>query len=220
MAKLHEVLIQNEKEGPSGFSEFLGKVFHQLEVEMLKTAKSFYDHSPAQFNETIKGVDKIFSSIERTWVGLFNNALIKADLDVTSLQEFAVWSSERQEGRCDLLFEWNNNHFIVEAKSAEFNPNWRLFIREDNFPFIIDQAKRYYTAEKDYYKKDTFLVALVFEWVRESNLQKANELIKKWKEVEISISAINTHFASFFQGDHRGALIYGKIETPSVTESN
>ena len=133
MEKPFQILHLNSKVLPWGFDRFIERVLIEVDSEIRRTAKSFYDYSPEEFKETNKGVDKIFSSIERTWVGIFNNALIKSDDSVTTLQEFAVWSNVRQEGRCDMLFEWNTCHFIVEAKSEEFKPNWPCSFMKKTF---------------------------------------------------------------------------------------
>lgn len=216
-AKLETLKISSSLK-PTGFDIYLKKVFQKVVEEINKIALAFYNVSPEK--EEIVFADKIFSSIERTWVGIFNNALIKADESVSTLQEFAVWSYKGHEGRCDLLFEWNKNHFLVEAKNREFNHNWQILAHESTFSFVLDQAQGYYRAEESYYPPDTFAMALIFEWVRNWDLDLINKKVASYlKELTERTDNSASDFAVHISGKKRGVLIYGKIKKASDVSS-
>jgi len=217
-AKLETINISSSFK-PTGFDIYLKEVFQKVVDEINKIALAFYTVSPEK--EEIIYADKIFSSIERTWVGIFNNALIKADESVTTLQEFAVWSDKGHEGRCDLLFEWNKNHFLVEAKNREFNQNWPLLTHESTFTFVLDQAQGYYRAEKSYYPPNTFVIALIFEWVRSWDIELINKKLDLYlKDLPKRTDNSASDFAVHICGEKRGILIYGKIKRASDRNSD
>lgn len=91
--------------------------------------------------------DNIFRIIERTWVGVLNNALIRVDPEITTLQEHSVWSDEKNIGRCDLLFRHCYNgkkdDFFTEAKVWEFTNNWGIPTQTDFYNKILCQAYNY-----------------------------------------------------------------------------
>ena len=88
-----------------------------------------------------------------------------------------------------------------------------MFIYEKNFPFILNQAARYYNAETGYYHKDTFLIALVFEWIRENNLTQAKKMIvERQSDIPQVCISCGADFAALYHGDKRGVIIYGNIQ--------
>lgn len=189
------------------FDQFIAKAIDSFTGELNKIADCFYSYerSPDGF----RGFDNVFKIIERTWVGIFQSALLKTDPNIISMQEFNILNGERVFGRCDLLFEWNNgarNQIITEAKSYEFINDWGESLSDSFFNRILNQAYGYYESEREYYTQNTYLLALVFEWIRDTNrLEQAKKLMDNW-----SLN-VNPDFISLIAGERRGVFVYGKI---------
>lgn len=196
---------------PNGFAVFLHKMLIDLRAEMNRISRAFYQYK-VQGQEYF-GVDNLFSIIERTWVGVFNNALVR-NSDIAVLQEFNVWNSERNIGRCDLLFRFEDENeevdIVTEAKCCEFFNDWNNFNNGEFYRRILDQAYRYYKEERKYYGKEVRLMAIVFEWIRDTDrLEAAKTIMNDWKEEKDP----ETDFLSLYYGDKRGVFVYGKIVT-------
>lgn len=185
-----------------GITEELNKIYH-----------SFYNYNIAE--DTTKGVDNLFRVIERTWVGILNNALLKAEPSITTLQEFSVWSPERNIGRCDLLFRYEKNNqktdFVTEAKLYEFTDKWQNNNAKNHYFNILKQANSYYISERKYYDtygSDVWLMAFVAEWIRtRDRLTRAKTIMNEWNDQTDS----ETDFLTLYHGDSSGAFVYGKL---------
>jgi len=195
---------------PNGFAVFLHKMLIDLRAEMNRISRAFYQYKVQ--GQEYYGVDNLFSIIERTWLGVFNNALVR-NADITVLQEFNVWNSERNIGRCDLLFRFEDENeevdIFVEAKFEEFIYS-NNFNRAGFYKKILDQAYKYYKAERKYYEKEVRLMAIVFELISNADrLEAAKTIMNDWKEGKDP----ETDFLSLYYGDKRGVFVYGKIVT-------
>jgi hypothetical protein len=204
----HPNIFINEKL-QSSFISFLTKTLKNFRDEMNCISQAFYQYKVP--NQEHFGVDNLFASIERTWVGMFNNALVR-NSDIAVLQEFAVWNSERNIGRCDLLFRFNEENedvdIVTEAKCYEFFNNWNMRKDTGFYKRILDQAYKYYIEEKIYYEKDVKLMAIVFEWIRNSEyLQIAKNIMTGWEYNNDP----ETDFLTLYYGNTRGVFVYGKI---------
>ncbi len=188
---------------------FLGTLLTGIKEEIDIVSNAFYNYDDQP--NALKGVDNLFAIIERTWMGIFNNAIVRKFPDVATLQEFNVWNSERNTGRCDFLFcmKDDDGYFdiVTEAKMREFKNDWKQVERERDFEKIISQAYAYYKEEEIYYKKPVKLMALVFEWVREERIEAAKGIMDN---IDREI-AKDFDFLSLYYGDRRGVFIYGKI---------
>lgn len=193
---------------PESFNEFISLVMQSFTKELNLISKSFYNYETSP--DGVKGYDNVFKIIERTWVGIFQSALIKSDSNIVCMQEFNVLNGERVFGRCDFLFDWNNgesNQIITEAKCYEFINDWQRSLNQTFFNRLLNQAYGYYDNEKEYYKQNTWLLALVFEWVRDSSkLDNAKSIMDTW-----NCANETPDFISLITGEQRGVFIYGQI---------
>ncbi len=198
---------------PTIFKDTLQVVLVEINTELNKLARAFYSWEFE--DDDIPAVDNLFRIIERTWVGIFNNALNRSSTNITTLQEFSVWGEQKGVRRCDLLIRFNPNNtahdFITEAKIWEFSSNWKRPTPKAFYHSIMKQAYGYYEAEKNYYQSyqsNTWLMAFVVEWIRNSNmLEKAIKIMDGWDHNTDE----ETDFITLFTGKESGAFIYGKI---------
>jgi len=197
----------------SSTGELFSKVLENIQKELDGIYKAFYSYP---VNEAERpGIDNIFRIIERTWVGVLNNALLKSDSRITTLQEFSVWSEERSIGRCDLLFRYEAGvqrfDFVTEAKLFEFTNRWKNETAEQFYNSILRQAFNYYDTEKKYYdtyKSEVWLVAFVVEWIRNSALlNEAVKIMSNWSQDTDN----QTDFLTLYIGNDCGAFVYGKL---------
>lgn len=192
-----------------GFNDFIIRILAELRTEMNRVSQAFYQTRVT--GQELFGVDNLFSVIERTWVGIFNNALVR-NSDIAVMQEFSVWSDEKNIGRCDLLFRFNDGNeeidIVAEAKCYEFFNNWDKFNNAEFYKRILDQAYRYYKEERNYYEKKVKLMAIVFEWIRNNDrLEAAKKLMDEFQHRNDP----ETDFLSLYYGNSRGVFVYGKI---------
>lgn len=181
--------------------------------ELNKIVSAYYSYNFPEDDSA--GIDNVFRNIERTWVGIFNNALLRVNPGIATLQEFSVWSSEKNIGRCDLLFRHSHDgkkdDFVTEAKVWEFTDNWKYPTPREFYSGILGQAYIYYNTERKYYdsyKTDVWLLAFLAEWIRDKEkLEKAKNIMNDWKQE----TDHETDFLSLYMGECRGAFVYGKI---------
>lgn len=200
--KTHIDLMKlNSKAGP--LFEYL---FPALEDEMRIVSKRFYQY------EGNHPEDDLFHLIERSWVGILNNALVRGGKDVVTLQEFTVWDSKgKSAGRCDLLFSWGDLDVMVEAKSAEFKPkSWRKPSKGFYNKTFSKLSDVYFGSEAQYYNRTTFGIVLYFEWIRETGdlLNQAEQVMNVWDP----LTDPDTHFLALYKGHRRGLFVYGYSE--------
>jgi len=90
---------------------FFNLVFLKFETELNQISKAFYPT-----NEKL-----VFECIERQWVEIFNNAVIKSFKfdEVTTLQEYSVPLAEKLYGRADYLVRLKKIDMLFEAKMYE-----------------------------------------------------------------------------------------------------
>ena len=194
----------------NNFKVFLAEVLKGLKNEMHLVSEAFY-HYGLPGND-IEGVDNLFAVIERTWMGIFNNAMIRTFPDIVTLQEFNVWSSERNVGRCDFLFrlkdELDDLDVIIEAKMYPFCDDWDQTDNVEFYNKILGQAYSYYREEKQYYTRKVWLMALCFEWIQKPrHLPLAKEKMHEWNKEKDP----QTDFLTLYYGTNRGVFVYGKI---------
>ena len=190
---------------PIGFQKFISQLSVGLCKEINLILKAFYQYDD-------KGIDDLFTIIERTWVGILNNSLIRTDHETVTLQEFRVSNGEKIVGRCDLLFRMNmeqkNIDSIVETKCYEFKDNWKSCNFEAFYDKILTQNYNYYNAEINYYQPDIYFMVIVFEWIRSADkLEKAKNMMDEWDQN----TEPTTDFLTLYMATNRGVFVYGKI---------
>jgi hypothetical protein len=181
-----------------------------------KTFNSFYNELRLLRNTMYKSEQSkdIFALNERTWVGILNNAIIKAFPNdaVSTLREFGVYdeNTNKHKGRADYLVCWNNTYLLFEAKQYE-----EMSIAKDKneketnemYEKEKKQAGEYYNAELNYYNKEEktiFIIPIYFGWMRKEGL------IEKAKEYKIE-SYETTDFCALYYEGNNGVWVYGKV---------
>ncbi len=185
--------------------EFFNETFKLFGEEMQRLSDTIYSYKDSTRD--------LFALNERAWLGVLNNAILRAYEEVTSLQEFSVYDSRGFVGRADLLVSWKNKkgksfHILFEAKQyEETNKKYMLEDTKNYFLSLKNQALRYYNAEISYYSETTFIVPIAFGWIREQDLLNvANEyLYSKAKNDK------TTDFCSLYSKENHGVWIYGKV---------
>jgi hypothetical protein len=192
---------------------FFEKTLLQFKHELQVLASQWYYYSN---EDGTPGTNDVFGLIERSYVGLFNNAIIKCFPNDAVLQEYSVHLGGRQYVRGDYLVKhWDDNkpiNILFEAKQRLFDgidytpDETRIFLSE-----FITQGKKYYMAEQKYYlDADTYVSSLVFEWVRyKEHLDK----ILKWSSLDDGV----TDFYCLYHTDGAGLMVYGNLEKQMPT---
>ncbi len=185
---------------------------HGLNLFFEKTFNSFYNELRLLRNTMYKSEQSkdIFALNERTWVGILNNAIIKAFPNdaVSTLQEFGVYdeNTNKHKGRADYLVCWNNTCLLFEAKQYEEKSVKNLYDENKN-DLAKEQAIKYYNAELNYYNKEEktiFIIPIYFGWMRKEGL------IEKAKEYKIESDETTDFCALYYEGNN-GVWVYGKV---------
>jgi len=186
----------------TGLDILLKEIINPFSDELNKINRDFYNY------ESNPGGD-VFTIIERTWLGIFNNALIKfyGD-DITTLQEFTIWDNNRATGRLDFLLRWNETNILIEGKNYEYKKNaWEKWDDEVFYDVIAEKVnKKYFGPEKDLYSGKTFGMILCFDWIRKGNL---NEAIHSFESLKMENG--KTDFCVLFKNNIQGVLVYGHV---------
>lgn len=197
--------------------QFLSVSLFALGKELNRIAKSIY-----QYPDGLKGIDgkeginDVFALIERSNVGILNNAILRSFPDDDMLQEFTVYQmaneSEKHLGRADFLVAHKCEHgdkinLLFEAKAGI--ALWKDYKAEDTkdwYEAIHKQAHDYYIAEKKFYTGDTFTIAISFDWVRDKNLLLEELKYDSYKDDKV------TDFYFIYHTDEAGLMVYGNVK--------
>lgn len=191
-----------------GLQTFFDKTFKCFEKEINSLANTIFKEKKSH---------NVFALIERAWIGVLNNAIIRAFPDnAVTLQEFAVYTFDnnvrKYTGRSDLLVRWvdqNKNEFylLFEAKCHEEKDGSNLNRDSENLS-VLNQVSKYYKTELEYYNgKNVFLISIAFGWIR-----KKNVLEMAIKSAKMGSSSID--FCHLYHNREEGMWVYGGIFKP------
>ncbi len=208
----HIPFINEQRTKEFGIHEFFKKILEQLRWEINHLVKAMYDTG---------NPERVFAQNERTHVGIFNNAIVRAFGDrVVTLQEWSVYY-DKGVGRADFLVHWNNGGakpvcLLFEAKQYTIKSD--RYMNNDSIDYInnvMAQGLRYYKAEDAYYAdKTTYIVPIFFAWLR------GEHVIKKAREYHhLSTNKDNapTDFCSLYYLKDKpvaGVWVHGRIYDP------
>lgn len=200
------------------------KIFISKRIEDA-SLRNFFEQTLTQFHDELQmladqwygydedgkaGTDEVFALIERSYVGLFNNAVIKSFPKDSVLQEYSVHLGGRKYIFGDYLVKhWEGErsiNLLFEAKQRQFNG--KAYSKEATELFLnpfIEQGQRYYMAEEKYYNECTYISSLVFEWVRKVKHLKP---VLEWNNDEDGV----TDFYRFYHSDTAGLMVYGNLK--------
>lgn len=199
--------VSKERLNPS-LQNFFKVVLDEFQRELQLIASQWYNYE----NEHGAGTDDIFALIERTYVGIFNNAIIRLFPNDAVVQEFSVEVGKGKYNRCDYLVKhWhkgNSINLMFEAKQRQFDG--KDYSPEESKSFLADflnQGRGYFEAEKQFYLgAQTYVVSLVFEWVR--YLEHLKQAFKYSNDCDDGV----TDFFCFYHTDTAGLMVYGNVE--------
>ncbi|MBN8835599.1 MAG: hypothetical protein BGO53_02225 [Sphingobacteriales bacterium 39-19] len=189
-----------------GITEFIENTFIQFKKELIRLRGTIYNYKEHHY---------VFALNERAWVGVLNNAIIKAYPNTAvTLQEYGVYSPSNFVGRADFLVHWVDKngkefHLLFEAKQyEELGFATMLDDTEEYLNSIKVQGQKYFDAETIYYKdKTVYVIPIAFGWIRKQGF--LSEAKKYFEEGEKKDKA--TDFCSLFFEGEIGVWVYGKI---------
>ena len=195
---------------------FLYNTLNAFTEELNVVAESMY-----RYPNNYKGIDQkesindVFALIERSYIGLYNNAVIRSFPEDTTLQEFTVYQKEenddreRHKGRADLFIVHKIGkgfiNLLFEAKA--YQAEWKEDTPEEMkcyYRKLHDQAISYYNAEKEFYEGVTYIITINFDWIRSQHLLK--EVIQKE-----FIDDGCTDFYYIYHTKEAGLMVYGSV---------
>ncbi|MCX6185812.1 MAG: hypothetical protein NTU43_02295, partial [Bacteroidetes bacterium] len=187
------------------------KLEKNLNVFFERTFNSFHEELQLLRNTMYKSEQSkdIFALNERTWVGILNNAILKAfpHDEISTLQEFGVYDEDKKNhiGRADYLVCCEDKYLLFEAKQYE-EKSVKNLCDENKNDLAKEQAIKYYNAELNYYNKEgktAFIIPIYFGWMRKEGL------IEKAKEYKIESD--ETDFCALYYEGNSGVWVYGKV---------
>lgn len=198
--------IEQSRLAHYGLDFFFKRTLDCLRDELQRLRQSIYDNNQHEY---------IFALNERAWVGVFNNAVLRAFPDsAVTLQEFGVYNKRNFVGRADylvclkdkcgmpicLLFEVKQYEETIQAKILADTRGYLDSVKE--------QGQKYFDAEKEYYKdKRVLVIPMAFGWIRKPGYLL--EAKKYFDDAEMKNRSVD--FCSlYFEGEF-GAWVYGKI---------
>jgi hypothetical protein len=183
-------------------SEFFKKTLNTLHSELRLLRNTMYKTYEAEH---------LFALNERTWVGILNNAILKAfpNDEVSTLQEFGVYHEENKNhiGRADYLVCWEDKYLLFEAKQYEetsIATNANKVEMKAMYEREKGQAEKYYNAEKIYYgDKKVYIIPIYFGWMRKEGLVQMGK--------DYKIDDDETDFCALYYEGNNGVWVYGKV---------
>jgi hypothetical protein len=192
------------------------KLEKKLNIFFERTFNSFHEELQLLRNTMYKSEQSkdIFALNERTWVGILNNAILKAfpNDEVSTLQEFGVYHDENKNhiGRADYLVCWEDKYLLFEAKQYEetsIAKNANKLEMKAMYEREKGQAEKYYNAEKIYYgEKKVYIIPIYFGWMRKEGL------VQRGKDYKIDDD--ETDFCALYYESNNGVWVYGKVYGP------
>jgi len=201
---------------------FFEVVLKRLGQELERLRDSIFDNyicHPTVYED-------IFGLNEQAWVGVLNNAIIRAfSVQANTLIEFTVYNEGKDEnskirsffGRADLLVHWKNTqgesiYLLFEAKQftdntkGDYNDPTNKKKDEKYHNDIKNQARKYIDSEKNYFSNKTIIIIpIIFGWIKDSStLENAKKYMK-------SIDEKTEHFCSLYYEGNSGVWVYGEI---------
>jgi hypothetical protein len=201
---------------PSEIQKFLRKTLDAFGAELNHLGNTIY-----QYPNGMKGIDEkesindVFALIERSYFGIFNNAVIRSFPKDAVLQEFSVYGKQHKHvGRADyLVSHYINNsksvNLLFEGKASVANGKNDKKETKEYLHETYKKALKYYEAEKEYYINETLLITIVFEWIRKTKLLEAI-----LNETYIDDEATDYYF--IYHTKVAGIMVYGTVISTSM----
>ena len=215
-----ENYIHPKRPAKFGIEGFLENTFIQFKKELERLRQTIYDYEEYK---------DIFDLDERTWIGIFNTAIIKAFPNTSiTLQEYGVYCTKNFVGRADLLVHWKDNkgrcfYLLFEAKKYKEKSIENLYDdSESDFITVLEQGIKYYEADLKYYKgKKVYVIPILFGRLSEDKKKRTGIINKAREYFEPAFNKEDypTDFCSLYYEEENGVWVYGKIY-PAKKKSN
>jgi hypothetical protein len=196
--------------------EFISESLNAFGDELKAIAESMY-----RYPNNLMGIDgkesinDVFALIERSYVGLYSNAVVRCFPADAVLQEFPVYQKdeisnrEKSAGRADLfIVHKTDNRFINLLFEAKAMPAERKEYKQEElicyYKRVHDQALSYYNSEKEFYNGDTYIITINFDWIRKQDLLE--DVLKE----EYPDDGC-TDFYYIYHTKEAGLMVYGNI---------
>lgn len=191
-----------EQSNPS-VKNFFEKTFVSFWIELSHLQDVIYQDKP----------ELVFNNIERSWLGIFDNAVRRAyPDDAATLQEFSVALGDKCYGRSDYFVRLKKESMdlLFEAKHYEDLGGNNYAGMNDWYSQILKKADGYYQSELSSYKyhDNTYLIALIFGWIRKEQVLKV-AMAEMERLFAGNTPKDNADFAALFSGSGQG---YGFME--------
>lgn len=216
----HQHYLKKEKLASDELDFFFEVVMKRLGQELERLRETIFYYTDESDNERKPTLyEDMFGINEQAWVGVLNNVIIRAFPEADTLQEFTIYNDSDDEvkrnfhGRADFLVHWKNFkgekiNLLFEAKqykeldAAKMKEDSTVYITE-----IMNQAKSYIDADKEYFKKseNLYIIPIVFAWIPK------DELLTIAKDYMNSKEEKTEHFCSLYFEGYRGAWVYGSV---------
>src|ERR1035437_7505202 len=188
MINTQKVFIRNFSS--KAIQDFFTKTLDAFGEELNRLASQMYKYPNGKKGiDNHESINDVFALIERSYIGLLNNAVVRSFPKNSTLHEFIV-SGKKQGERADYLvthhFDDQSINFLFEGKISEATykdyENYDPQVAAQYYKQIHDQACKYFEAEKEYYQNETYIVTIIFEWIRKTDL--LDGIRKELKEYE------------------------------------
>jgi len=194
------------------------KMFLSISLNGFGNELNFVANQMYNYPDAKKGIDNkesindVFALIERSYVGLFNNAIIRGFPNSATLQEFSVYNKNKSSGRADLLVTHAlaNNEFInllFEAKVGVATVNdYSADYRKIYYEKLYNQAYKYFLVEKEFYTGESYIITISFDWIRHDYI--LTEILK-----DRFIDTVSDFFFVYYTNE-AGLSVYGNLSGP------
>jgi hypothetical protein len=216
--------------------------FKQVEKFISDMLDNFY--SELQLYYIIHKDASIFEYIEQVYLNFLVNGIVRHDTGnrYSAIQEYPVYeenkmpkgralSNKRKNaysyGRADLYIEDNNYGYLFEAKHdyGTVKRDLKYFNKEaktlliSELESVIGQGKDYYNVEKKYYKKPTYIIAIIFESLYYKNYKECENYLNELKKYNSEMENMKNYFETFYYIDgtiqnkiyYKSLSVYGMI---------
>lgn len=149
--------------------------------------------------------------IERTFVSLYINGMVRADVNgnVSAIQEFVVDESESSsKGRCDALITFNQKELILlEAKFQKYprsinESHWDFAAWETYDDYVFKQLDRYYNAEQPFYVNGRydklFFQTIVFKIIESDKDEHFQNATSKLNTNEYMLNGRGWYYSCYY----------------------
>jgi len=187
---------------PEELKKLFNKIFSKFAAELAINRNFWFDYNG--------GDEDVFNQNECTYTGMLNNSIVKAIFCAATLLEAAVYEDGKSIGRIDCLarIKLDNNYINLVIESKQWPNDGKVYSNLETkqlYEKMIKQATKYYSAERSYYRHESYVVAIIFEYLKDKVM--LNKMIE-----DKSDDGITNFFIVYYEEGRTGMMVYGRIE--------